>query len=59
MDCDSGQGYDIDGASCEPCPIGTYRTQGTHDVCQRCPIEFITPVEGAIASTQCTVGMSD
>lgn len=44
----------VDG-KCEPCPRGTYRTQGIQAACQSCPLGKTTPKIGAASIEECSL----
>lgn len=41
--------------ACEPCPRGTYRTQGVEPACQSCPVGRTTLKTGAITIEECSL----
>lgn len=54
-ECGSGMQLGVDG-KCEPCPRGTYRTQGTvQAACQSCPLGRTTPKGGASTIEECSL----
>lgn len=53
-ECGSGMQLAIDG-KCEPCPRGTYRTQGVQAACQSCPLGRTTPKLGAASIEECSL----
>lgn len=53
-ECGSGQQLAVEG-KCEPCPRGTYRTQGVQASCQACPIGRTTPNMGSAAVEECSL----
>ena len=54
--CEDGTDYDEDSESCLPCVQGYYRTQGEHDLCQKCPEVAITAGPGATSEEDCNLG---
>lgn len=40
---------------CEPCPRGTYRTQGIEPACQQCPAGRTTKQSGASSIEECSL----
>lgn len=40
---------------CEPCPRGTYRTQGVEPACQQCPAGRTTKQSGASSIEECSL----
>lgn len=40
---------------CEPCPRGTFRTQGVEPTCQICPVGRTTPKTGATTIEECSL----
>jgi hypothetical protein len=53
-ECESGMHLALDG-KCEPCPRGTYRTQGIQAACQGCPLGRTTPKSGATTIEECSL----
>ncbi|EZA50646.1 Sushi, von Willebrand factor type A, EGF and pentraxin domain-containing protein [Ooceraea biroi] len=53
-ECGSGQQLAVEG-KCEPCPRGTYRTQGVQASCQACPLGRTTPNMGSAAIEECSL----
>lgn len=53
-ECISGLQLGIDG-HCEPCPRGTYRSQGVQPSCTACPLGRTTPKVGAKSVEECTL----
>lgn len=53
-ECGSGMQLAIDG-KCEPCPRGTYRTQGIQAACLSCPLGRTTPKLGAASIEECSL----
>ncbi|KAK6617037.1 hypothetical protein RUM44_005394 [Polyplax serrata] len=53
-ECGSGMQLGVDG-KCEPCPRGTYRTQGIQAACQNCPLGKTTPKTGAAFIEECSL----
>ncbi|XP_052128948.1 sushi, von Willebrand factor type A, EGF and pentraxin domain-containing protein 1 [Frankliniella occidentalis] len=53
-ECSSGMQLAVEG-KCEPCPRGTYRTQGVQAACQACPQGRTTPKLGAAAVEECSL----
>ncbi|XP_077268738.1 sushi, von Willebrand factor type A, EGF and pentraxin domain-containing protein uif isoform X1 [Temnothorax americanus] len=53
-ECGSGQQLAVEG-KCEPCPRGTYRTQGVQASCQSCPLGRTTPNMGSAAIEECSL----
>ncbi|KAH1029276.1 uncharacterized protein LOC109533262 isoform X1 [Dendroctonus ponderosae] len=53
-ECANGQQLAQDGR-CEPCPRGTYRSQGVQAACVGCPIGRTTPKSGAITIEECSL----
>lgn len=53
-ECGSGQQLAVEG-KCEPCPRGTYRTQGVQAACQACPLGRTTPNLGSAAVEECSL----
>ncbi|KAJ8978624.1 hypothetical protein NQ317_011256 [Molorchus minor] len=53
-ECGHGMQLALDG-KCEPCPRGTYRTQGIEFACQACPLGRTSPKIGAITKEECTL----
>ncbi|XP_032681239.1 sushi, von Willebrand factor type A, EGF and pentraxin domain-containing protein 1 isoform X1 [Odontomachus brunneus] len=53
-ECGSGQQLAVEG-KCEPCPRGTYRTQGVQASCHACPIGRTTPNMGSAAVEECSL----
>lgn len=53
-ECGSGMQLAFDG-KCEPCPRGTYRTQGIQSACQGCPIGRTTTKTGSITVEECSL----
>lgn len=48
------QKKNINDASAEPCPVGSY-SQGGNDTCHKCPLGSSTQYASAFAASQCTV----
>lgn len=53
-ECESGMQLGGDGR-CEPCPRGTYRSQGVQPACQACPLGRTTPKVGASSVEECSL----
>lgn len=53
-ECTSGMQLGADGR-CEPCPRGTYRSQGVQPACQSCPLGRTTPKVGASSVEECSL----
>jgi Tyrosine-protein kinase ephrin type A/B receptor-like len=53
-ECTSGMQLGADG-KCEPCPRGTFRTQGVQPACQACPLGRTTPKVGAATVEECSL----
>ncbi|XP_028131495.1 sushi, von Willebrand factor type A, EGF and pentraxin domain-containing protein 1 isoform X2 [Diabrotica virgifera virgifera] len=53
-ECANGLQLGIDG-KCEPCPRGTYRTQGIESACQMCPLDYTTQKTGAVTREECSL----
>lgn len=53
-ECGSGQQLAVEG-KCEPCPRGSYRTQGVQAACQACPVGRTTPNMGSAAIEECSL----
>ncbi|XP_072385212.1 uncharacterized protein uif isoform X2 [Diabrotica undecimpunctata] len=53
-ECSNGLQLGIDG-KCEPCPRGTYRTQGIESACQMCPLDYTTQKNGAVTREECSL----
>lgn len=53
-ECESGMQLAEHG-TCEPCPRGTYRTQGVEPACQSCPVGRTTLKTGAITIEECSL----
>lgn len=53
-ECGSGMQLALEG-QCEPCPRGTYRTQGVEAACQPCPTGRTTPKLGAATVEECSL----
>lgn len=53
-ECSSGQQLGSDGR-CEPCPRGTYRSQGVQPACASCPLGRTTPKVGASSVEECSL----
>ncbi|GAB0094394.1 sushi, von Willebrand factor type A, EGF and pentraxin domain-containing protein 1 [Sergentomyia squamirostris] len=53
-ECASGMQLGADG-KCEPCPRGTYRTQGVQPACHTCPLGRTTPKVGASSVEECSL----
>lgn len=53
-ECVSGMQLGADGR-CEPCPRGTYRSQGVQAACQSCPLGRTTPKVGASSVEECSL----
>lgn len=53
-ECGSGQQLAVEG-KCEPCPRGSYRTQGVQAACQTCPVGRTTPNMGSAAIEECSL----
>ncbi|XP_075226178.1 sushi, von Willebrand factor type A, EGF and pentraxin domain-containing protein uif [Lycorma delicatula] len=53
-ECSSGMQLALEG-ECEPCPRGTYRTQGLEAACQPCPTGRTTPKVGAATVEECSL----
>ncbi|KAF7987305.1 hypothetical protein HCN44_003067 [Aphidius gifuensis] len=53
-ECGSGQQLAAEG-KCEPCPKGTYRSQGVQAACQACPLGRTTPNIGSSAVEECSL----
>lgn len=53
-ECASGQQLAVEG-KCEPCPRGTYRTQGVQAACQACPLGRTTSTTGAATVEECSL----
>jgi hypothetical protein len=53
-ECTSGMQLGVDG-KCEPCPRGTYRSQGVQPACQACPLGRTTPKVGSSAIEECSL----
>ncbi|XP_059477749.1 uncharacterized protein LOC132198041 isoform X1 [Neocloeon triangulifer] len=53
-ECSSGLQLGPEGR-CEPCPRGTYRSQGRHAACLPCPPGRTTPKVGAAAVEECSL----
>ncbi|CAG9836717.1 unnamed protein product [Diabrotica balteata] len=53
-ECGNGLQLGIDG-KCEPCPRGTYRTQGIESACQMCPLDYTTQKTGAVTREECSL----
>ncbi|XP_054265760.1 uncharacterized protein LOC128988471 [Macrosteles quadrilineatus] len=53
-ECGSGMQLALEG-QCEPCPRGTYRTQGVEAACQPCPAGRTTPKLGAATVEECSL----
>lgn len=53
-ECSSGQQLGGDGR-CEPCPRGTYRSQGVQPACAACPLGRTTPKVGASSVEECSL----
>lgn len=53
-ECGNGQQLAQDGR-CEPCPRGTYRSQGVQAACVSCPVGRTTPKTGAITIEECSL----
>lgn len=43
-------------SECEPCPIGTFKTDSGNAECTPCDDGYTTRVEGAITSVECDIG---
>lgn len=53
-ECASGMQLALQG-DCEPCPRGTFRTQGVESACQSCPVGRTTPKTGATTVEECSL----
>lgn len=53
-ECADGMHLGVDG-ECEPCPRGTYRTQGVEPACQQCPAGRTTKQSGASSVEDCSL----
>ncbi|XP_072154980.1 uncharacterized protein uif isoform X2 [Bemisia tabaci] len=53
-ECSSGMQIGLEG-QCEPCPRGTYRTQGVEAACQNCPNGRTTPKVGSATVEECSL----
>lgn len=53
-ECGSGMQLALEG-QCEPCPRGTFRTQGVEAACQPCPTGRTTPKLGAATVEECSL----
>ncbi|KAF4522838.1 hypothetical protein B566_EDAN008100 [Ephemera danica] len=53
-ECASGLQLGHD-SRCEPCPRGTFRSQGRHAACQSCPPGRTTPKNGAATIEECSL----
>lgn len=53
-ECGNGMQLAFDG-KCEPCPRGTYRTQGVQSACQSCPLGRTSPKSGSITIEECSL----
>lgn len=53
-ECNSGMQLAVEGR-CEPCPRGTYRSQGVQAACQACPLGRTTPKVGAASIEECSL----
>ena len=54
--------YDLEAEECVPVPRGYFRQQHAipvQDVAVLCPIDSITPGEGAILEEECSIGKSN
>lgn len=53
-ECADGMHLGVEG-ECEPCPRGTYRTQGVEPACQQCPAGRTTKQSGASSIEECSL----
>lgn len=53
-ECSSGQQLGAENR-CEPCPRGTYRTQGVQAACHTCPLGRTTPKVGSASVEECSL----
>lgn len=53
-ECQNGMQLGLDG-KCEPCPRGTYRTQGIQSTCQPCPLGRTTQKFGSVTVEECSL----
>ncbi|KAK9881868.1 hypothetical protein WA026_018067 [Henosepilachna vigintioctopunctata] len=53
-ECDGGMQLAVDGR-CEPCPKGTFRSQGVQASCQACPLGTTTSKSGSATVEDCSI----